>query len=213
MRGSPRARLRLTCQSFESRGTKSVLVGAIRKSEAVMSREELEVGAYTWGRVQRLYDTDPAVHWQRCEADGLVSPQEVFTQLFHEDAHNADFAMIVRALDWGRVRWELEEFSGVALRQVRVDRNYQFALDEARDRATRFGIVDEREEVTSHWRDAHTWFAPPVMVAGDVLGTNVGYQLLVGFTRLGNLLGLLDRQEVPELEKHLMWVGRRMERP
>jgi hypothetical protein len=173
-----------------------------------MSREALEVGAFTWGRIQRLYDKDPAVHWQRCEAEGLQCPQETFAQLFHEDANDADFGAIVRAVDWGRVRWELEEFSGEALRQVRVDRGYQFALDEARDRARQFGIVDDREDVVAHWRDAQSWFAPPVMVAGEVLGSNVGYELLVGFTRLGNLLGLLDRQEVPEERKHLLWVGR-----
>jgi hypothetical protein len=121
-----------------------------------MTREALEVGAFTWGRMQRLYDADPATHWQRCESEGLECPQDVFTQLFHEDANNADFAAIVRAVDWGRVRWDLEEFSGVALRQVRVDRGYEHALDEARDRATRFGIIDDREEVITHWRDAHS---------------------------------------------------------
>ena len=178
-----------------------------------MSRKALEVAVYTWGRVQRLYDADPTVHWERCEGQGLECPQEVFTQLFHEEASNADFAAVVRAVDWGRVHWELEEFSGIALRQIRVDRGYQYALDEARDRATQFGIVDDREEVVAHWRDAQSWFAPPVMVAGEVLGTNVGYELLVGYTRLGNLLGLLDRQEVPEVKQHLVWVGRRMESP
>ena len=30
------------------------------------------------------------------------------------------------------------------------------------------------------WRDAESCFAPPVLVAGDVLGTNIGYELLVG---------------------------------
>jgi hypothetical protein len=177
-----------------------------------MTREALEVGAFTWGRIQRLYDADSSVHWQRCEAEGLGCPQEVFTQLFHEEANNADFAAIVRAVDWGRVRWDLEELSGIALRQIRVDRSYQHALDEARDRATQFGIIDDREEVVTHWRDAHSWFAPPVIVTGDILGTSVGYELLVGFTRLGNLLGLLDRQEVTEVQKHLVWVGRGMQR-
>jgi hypothetical protein len=43
---------------------------------------------------------------------------------------------------------------------------------------------------------------------GPLLGTSVGYELLVGFTRLGNLLGLLDRKEVAEVQKHLVWVGR-----
>lgn len=173
-----------------------------------MSREAIEVGAFTWSRAQRLYDPDAVSHWRACESEGLQCPQEVFTQLFHEEANNEDFAVIVRAVDWGRVRWELAEFSGIALRQIRVDRGYQHALDEARDRAAQFGIVDDREEVVTHWRDAQSWFAPPVVVAGVVLGTNVGYELLVGCTRLGNLLGLLDRQEVPEAKRHLVWVGR-----
>jgi len=51
------------------------------------------------------------------------------------------------------------------------------------------------------------------MVAGDTLGTNVAYELLVGYTRLGHLLGVLDREEVPEVKKHLVRVGRRMQSP
>jgi hypothetical protein len=175
-----------------------------------MSREAIEVGAFTWSRIQRLYDVDPVVHWQRCESEGLQCPQEVFTQLFHEEANNEDFAVIVRSIDWGRVRWELEELSGIALRHVRVDRGYQHALDEARDEATRFGIVDERPEVVDHWRNAKSWIVPPVAVSCDLLGGGSGLELLVGCTRLGNLLGMLDRQEVPEVQKHLVWVGKEM---
>ncbi len=173
-----------------------------------MSHDRTETGVFTWARVQRLYDADPAVHWQRCEQQGLECPEGVFDQIFHEQANKANFTALVRGVDWGPIRWELQEYSGIALRQVRVDRAFQHALDEARARATQLGIVDEREEVVAHWRDAHSWFTPPVMVAGDVFGSNVGYQLLVGFTRLGNLLGLLDREEVPEVTRHLLWVGR-----
>jgi hypothetical protein len=112
-----------------------------------MSREAIEVGAFTWSRIQRLYDPDATAHWQHCESEGLQCPQEVFTQLFHEQANNEDFAVIVRSIDWGRVRWKLQEISGMALRHFRVDREYQHALDEARDQATRFGIADERQGV------------------------------------------------------------------
>jgi hypothetical protein len=167
----------------------------------------IDVGAFAWGRVQRLYDADPEVHWQRCEAEGLQCPLEVFTQLFHADATDTDFVAIVRAVDWGRAHWELSELSGIALRSMSVDRGYQHALDEARNRATQFGIVDDREEVVNHWRDMHSWFTPPVMVAGEVLASRVGYELLAGFTRLGNLLGLLDRVDVPEAQRHLAWIG------
>jgi len=176
-----------------------------------MSPEAIEVGAFTWGRIQRLYDADPVMHWQRCESEGLQCPQEVFSQLFHDEANSEDFAAIVRAVDWGRVRWELEELFGIALRHVRVDRGYQHALDEARDRATQFGIVDERQEVVDHWRDAKSWIVPPVIVAGELLAGASGFELLIGCTRLGNLLGLLDREEVPEVKKHVVWVGRRIE--
>jgi hypothetical protein len=173
-----------------------------------MSREAIEVGAFTWSRIQRLYDADPVIHWQCCESEGLQCPQEVFTQLFHEEANSDDFAAIVRAVDWGRLRWELEELPGIALRHVRVDRGYQHALDEARDRATQFGIVDERQEVVDHWRDAKSWIVAPVIVAGDLLGGGSGLELLIGYTRLGNLLGMLDRQEISEVQKHLVWMGK-----
>ncbi|HEY6621510.1 MAG TPA: hypothetical protein VIY68_18335 [Steroidobacteraceae bacterium] len=168
----------------------------------------IEVGAFSWARIQRLYDADAIVHWQRCEAEGLSCPQEVFTQLFHEEVSNDDFAVIVRSIDWGRIRWELEELSGVVLRHVRVDRGYQLALDEARDHAVCYGIVDEREEVVAHWKEAKSWLVPPVLIATNLLGGSAGFELLVGYTRLGNLLGMLDREAVREVQKHLVWVGK-----
>jgi hypothetical protein len=176
--------------------------------EAEMNRNAIEVGAFSWARIQRLYDADAVAHWQRCEAEGLSCPQEVFTQLFHEEANNEDFAVIVRSIDWGRVTWELQESSGIALRHVRVDRAFQLALDEARDRAMRSGIVDERQEVVSHWKGAKSWMVAPVIVDAALFGGGEGFELLVGYTRLGNLLGLLDREEVSELQKHLVWIGR-----
>jgi hypothetical protein len=46
------------------------------------------------------------------------------------------------------------------------------------------------------------------VVSGDLLGDGAGLELLVGYTRLGNLLGMLDKEEIPESQKHLVWVGR-----
>jgi len=63
-----------------------------------MNRDAIEVGAFTWAKVQRLYDADAVVHWQRCEAEGLSCPQEVFGLLFHGEANNEDFAVIVRSI-------------------------------------------------------------------------------------------------------------------
>jgi hypothetical protein len=38
-------------------------------------------------------------------------------------------------------------------------------------------------------------------------------ECLVGFTRLGNLLGLLDRQDIPEYPAHRVWLGSAIRRP
>ena len=191
-----------------------------RSSKAL---SESGTSSFSWARIQRLYDADAVVHWQRCEAEGLQCPLEVFTQLFHAEdvsvtqTEGADERpggplvsdlKAVTGVDWGRVSWELQEFSGVALRHTRVDREYQYALDEARDHAVCYGIVDERDEVVAHWQEAMSWVVPPVVVSGDLLGGGSGYELLVGYTRLGNLLGMLDREEVKEAQQHLVWVGR-----
>ena len=178
------------------------------------------MGAFSWARIQRLYDANPVVHWQRCEAEGLQCPQEVFTQLFHAEQGPAEAEpsggpmlsdlRSVTSVDWGRVTWELQEFSGIALRHMRVDREFQHALDEARDTAVAYGIVDDREEVVSHWKDAKSWIVPPVALSAKLFGGGGGFELLVGFTRLGNLLGMLDRQEVKETQKQLVWVGREL---
>jgi hypothetical protein len=58
----------------------------------------IEVGAFSWARIQRLYDADAVLHWQRCETQGLQCPQEVFTQLFHEETNNEGFAVIMRSI-------------------------------------------------------------------------------------------------------------------
>jgi len=47
-----------------------------------MSKETSVGGASTWSHIQRLYDADPAIHWQRCESEGLEIAHEAFLQLF-----------------------------------------------------------------------------------------------------------------------------------
>jgi hypothetical protein len=173
-----------------------------------MNRRALEVGAFSWVRVRRLFDADLVVHWNRCSAEGLACPLDVFAQLFRDGPDHADFAALVRAVDWGRVRWELTEFSGANLRRVSVDRSFQRAVDEARALARERGVVDAGDPPARSSSGIGSWVAAPVVVAGSVLGSSIEYQLLVGYTRLGNLLGLLDRAELPALQRHLVWVGR-----
>jgi hypothetical protein len=162
----------------------------------------------SWNAIQTSYDADLAEHLRRAQSLGLDCPDDVFEQLFHDAHQDNQLAELLRFVDWRAVTWEERELSGVALRRVGVPRPFERAVDEARQRTAEEGFSDERQEVMVHWMQEHTWIRPPVLIAGGVLQSLVEYELFVGFTRLGNLLGALDRQDLPEYSRHRVWIGR-----
>jgi len=161
-----------------------------------------------WSAIERAYDADPVRHGQAAQALGLDCPADVFEQLFHDHQGDGAFAADLKAVDWSRVVWTQVDFTGVRLRQVAAPRGYQYAIDEARARTMLYGLLDERPEVVASWRTSGTWVRAPVLVDGGVLSNLYRYELLVGFTRVGDLLGLLDRGDIREMATHRVWVGR-----
>jgi hypothetical protein len=167
------------------------------------------VDRLTWSAIQSVYSADPAEHFSRAQALGLNCPLDVFKDLFHDHHGREDFADIhLRFVDWNTVVWEEVALSGVALRQAGVARAYQYAVDEARIHTAEVGFTDDRPEVMQHWQEYRTWIRPPILIAGELLQSVIRYELLVGFTRLGNLLGVLDRQDLSESARHQVWIGR-----
>lgn len=160
----------------------------------------------TWKKIEALSVEDPVRHWEAARQRGLETPFDVFVQLFHEPL--VAMPKAVAGVDWLQVAWSEEWMSGAELRGVYVDRLFQHAVDEARSVTIQEGLYDDRPEVLAAWRQEHTWIVPPVLLSGDITGTTHRYELLAGNTRLGNLLGLMDRQEVAESQRHRVWLGR-----
>jgi hypothetical protein len=96
----------------------------------------------------------------------------------------------------------------VVLRHTAVPRAFQFAVDEARQETALDGFQDDRPEVMQHWAEFHTWTHPPIVLTGDLLQSSLRYELIIGFTRLGNLLGALDRGDFVERARRRVWTGR-----
>jgi len=166
-----------------------------------------------WSTVPAAYAPILATHWRACQALGLDCPLEVFEELFYEHHDDADSEEVCRGIDWARVTWDEVELSGVALRNVAVDRGYRYAGDEARWATAEEGIDDDRPDVLTSRREHKTRMRPPVVVTGDATGCGYHYELLVGFTRLGNLLGLLGGRDMPETMEHRAWLGCRRGQP
>jgi hypothetical protein len=161
-----------------------------------------------WASIQNSYQIDADAHWRACQSAGLSCPFDVFEQLFFDHHDDVDMAALLKHVDFARVGWEEADLSGVVWRRVTVPRVNQEAVDEARHRTFMEGLSDEREAVLVQWEQASTWLRVPVLISGEVLGSGVEYELLVGNTRVGNLLGLLDRMEVAEALRHRAWIGR-----
>jgi hypothetical protein len=160
-----------------------------------------------WSDIESLYVEDLEAHAQACAAQGLVCPRDVFEQLFHDHHEDAVFAAELLEVDWARVDWNELWLSGVKLRFVAVPRGHQYVVDEARAESFAHGICDARPEVIASWQTSRTWMRAPVLLEGPVRGLSVELEMRVGFTRLGDLLGMLDRREVSEVRTHRTWVG------
>jgi hypothetical protein len=161
----------------------------------------------TWNRIRSLYEPTAESHARAAHLAGLPCPLPVFAALFHNHHDDLEFERILRGADLGEVEWVQEERSGVALRQVFVDRALQPAIDEAYRDILDEGFIHERSDVVASWRENGTWIEPPILLSGRVLGSAVRDYLLVGSTRLGCLLAFLDQGVVAEAARHRVWVG------
>ena len=165
----------------------------------------------TWPQLQSSFMEDPREHWDVCQSRGLHCPLDVFTQLFHESVGTDAVPTITAQVDWAQVRWSDEYLAGYDLRQVYIDRQFAWGVEEAYLAALDQGITDERPAVIQGWQRQQSWIVPPVFVTGAVIGSASRHALLVGNTRLGNLLGLLVRGEVAPERRHRVWIGAPLE--
>jgi hypothetical protein len=137
----------------------------------------------TWNRIQSLYEPISDRHARAAQLAGLSCPPAVFTAVFHDRHEDADLEWLLRGIDFSQVTWERDDRSGVALRQVSVDRAFQEAVDEAYRDIVDNDVIHEREDVVASWREMGTWIEPPVLLSGEVVGTAIRDYLLVGSTR------------------------------
>ena len=84
---------------------------------------------------------------------------------------------------------------------------HEFTVEEARSEVVSEGLIDDRNAVIEHWATHQSWFRSPILLTGEVVARPVAYELVVGFTRLGNLLGLMDREDISAARKHRVWIG------
>jgi hypothetical protein len=69
-------------------------------------------------------------------------------------------------------------------------------------------VATDRSQASTEIREANRSRASGSPVPGEYRQYEQPGQTENTFTRLGNLLGMLDRQEIAEFKTHLVWIGR-----
>jgi hypothetical protein len=162
----------------------------------------------SWDRIQSVYEPTAERHARTAQLVGLRCPLPVFAALFHDRGEDPALGRLLGDVDLLPLEWALELRSGQELRDVLVDRDFQPAVDAAHRELLQAPAVHARDEVADSWLEYGSWKEPPILMAGEVLGSSTADVLLVGSTRLGQLEALLDCGLLPPTTAHQVWVGR-----
>ena len=109
----------MTADKYTSPKIQWQLLGRLRRLVVVGHRSFRNCCWYgcqtlSWTPIQTAFDPDPAIHWQRGGALGLVCPDNRFKQLFHEHHDTKEFGDLLRWVDWSLVHWEAVEAMSLA---------------------------------------------------------------------------------------------------
>lgn len=161
-----------------------------------------------WQRIQAVFEPSTESHGKAAKLIGLSCPAPVFRALFHGAHGNAPIEALVSHVDWAGVEWNLETRTGGSFREVGIDRAFQSAVDEAYASVLAAGVTHERTDVIASWQEKGTWIEPPLLIEGELIGSAVRDLILLGHTRLGCLLALIDQGAVAESARHEIWLAR-----
>ncbi len=139
-------------------------------------------------------------------------PEPVFEQVLLDHGRNEAFQTQYGELDLCRINWILETVSGTEIIACTRFKQFDARVQNVRCRAHEFRVNSWRcfghsDAVRNYWQKHRTWFVPPVMIEGALVGTNSKLHLIEGHTRLGILMGLIDIEEISAGQVHQVWVG------
>ena len=89
-----------------------------------------------------------------------------------------------------------------------ASREGQIAVGEARQYTNDSGFQDGSEAIMQRRRTWKTGMHAPILLTAEAHPSGLHFELFADWTGRGNLLGGLDRQEVPAYARGAMWIGR-----
>jgi len=142
----------------------------------------------------------------------LPMPDDVLEQLVCDHGTKWEFQQQYGHLNLHALNWDLLSIRADEILACSVYPNFTEWMETAADR-TRVVTIGGWEDAempqgaVDHWQSHHTWMRAPVMLRGELVGSDRILHLVEGHTRVGSLRGLVEAGGLPASSLHQVWVG------
>jgi hypothetical protein len=142
----------------------------------------------------------------------LPMPADVLEQFVFDHGTKGEFQQQFGHLDLHGLRWDCLSIRAEEILACSVYPRFAEWIETAAGR-TRVVPKEGWKDVllppgaAKHWQDHYTWMRAPVMLRGDLVGSDRLLHLVEGHTRAGALRGLIESGVLPSSSDHLVWVG------
>lgn len=140
-----------------------------------------------------------------------TTPKDVLEQVYSDHGRKYDFQKQYGEIELDSITWKKIQVSGSEI----VNCTYYSLFTAVEIACSRlvhwdeqnWNCIDVRSQIVSHWKKENTWKRPPIFIDGSFIQGSNKYHLVEGHTRLGVLIGLLNRKITLHKDKHLIWYG------
>ncbi len=141
------------------------------------------------------------------------TPSGILEQLYSAHGRKSEFQDQYASLDLDGIRWIEGDLEASSIIAASVYPEFRPWFDSVSCRVNEmyekgWNSIDVRPAVRESWEKNRTWLQAPILISGDLVGSDSKFHLVEGHTRVGLLKGLVAHGTVTPDSVHRVWVGK-----
>ena len=143
-----------------------------------------------------------------------VCPIEIINDIYADHGRKAEFQAEYGNVDISKLHWKLMEFTGKELIESSIIPEFLQWVLTCKKKLNDFNTdgwecISNIKTIEDSWNTNKTWLKPPYFFDPNVLAISKNnLHLVEGHTRLGILMGLINKKIVSPTMTHKVWLGK-----
>ena len=141
-------------------------------------------------------------------------PIEIINDIYADHGRKDAFQTQYGNIDISELHWEIIAIKGIDLIDFTLNKDFSQWVTTCENRLDKFaddewGCISTIKNIQESWKTNKTWLRPPYFFDSNVLDlTQNKLHLVEGHTRLGILMGLINKKIVSPTMTHKVWLGK-----